>query len=145
MAEPGRDPAVEIRKLIKDLGKIPTELRKELRPALKAAAEPIVTDARGRASWSKRIPGAIALSVRLSRRDPGVTIVVRQAKAPHGRPFEGITGAAGWEHPVFGHRDRTVNQVARPYLEPAVAASADEVLDAVAQTVDRVAREQGFR
>lgn len=138
------DPAGEIRKLIKDLGKIPPELRKALRPALKAAAAPIVADARGRASWSKRIPSAITLSVRLSQRRPGVSIQVRRAKAPHGRTYEGITGAAGFEHPVFG-RDRTVSQAVRPYLAPAVEAGTDEVLDAVAQTVDRVAREQGFR
>lgn len=139
------DPAREIRKLIKDLGKIPSELRKELRPALKAAAAPIVADARGRASWSKRIPSAITLSVRLSQRRPGVSIHVRRARAPHGRTYEGITGAAGFEHPVFGHLDRGVRQTVRPYLAPAVEAGTDEVLDAVAQTVDRVAREQGFR
>lgn len=135
----------EIRQLIKDLGEMPPELRKQLRPALKSAAEPIVIAARGRASWSSRIPGAIALSVRLSRRNPGVAIVVRKAKAPHGRPFEGITGATTFEHPVFGHRDRVVTQTARPYLEPAVTASTDEVLNAVAQTVDQVARQAGFR
>ncbi|GAA4221537.1 hypothetical protein FHR32_005130 [Streptosporangium album] len=139
------DPAEEIRKLINDLGKIPPELRKALRPALKGAAEPIVADARGRASWSGRIPGAITLSVRLSKRNPGVSIRVRQTKAPHGRPWEGITGATSFKHPVFGHRDRWVTQATQPYLAPAAAAGTDDVLDAAAQTVDQVAREAGFR
>lgn len=144
MAEVG-DPAEEIRKLIVDLGRIPQELRTALRPALKAAAEPIVADARGRASWSRQIPGAITLSVRLSRRNPGVSIRVRQTKAPAGRAYEGITGATSFRHPVFGHRDRWVTPATRPYLAPAAEAGTDEVLVAAAQTVDQVARDLGFR
>ncbi|MEV4180184.1 HK97 gp10 family phage protein [Streptosporangium canum] len=139
------NPAEEIRKLIGDLGKIPPELRKALRPALKGAAEPIAADARGRASWSRRIPSAITLSVRLSKRNPGVSIRVRQTRAPHGRPLEGITGATKVRHPVFGHRDRWVIQATKPYLAPAAEAGIEEVLGAAAQAVDQVAREQGFR
>lgn len=144
MAEPA-DPTAAIRQLAKDLDGIPKELRKQLRPALKAASEPIVQDAKGRASWSTRIPRAITLSVRFSQRDPGVSIRVRGRIAPHGRAYEGITGAVLFMHPVFGHRDREVPQETRPYLEPAVMAGADNVLAAVAETVDQVAREQGFR
>jgi len=139
------DPEQELRKLAKDLDGIPKELRKAMRPALKAAAEPIVQDAKSRASWSTRIPRAISLSVRFSARNPGVSIRVRRGAAPHGRAYEGITGASDFVHPVFGHRDREVSQATRPYLEPAVLAGADEVVSAVAETVDRVAREQGFR
>lgn len=145
MADPVGDPGQEIRKLAKDLGKIPPELRKALRPELKRAAEPIASDARGRASWSTRIPRAIAVTMHLSRRDPGVSIRVRASMAPHGRAYEGITGASHFVHPVFGHRDREVSEETRPSLAPAVEAASDETVDAVAQTVDRVAREQGFR
>lgn len=139
------DPTVEIRKLIDELGKIPQELRTALRPELKRVADVIVTDARGRASFSTRIPGAITTSVRFGARDPGVTIRVRDSKAPHGRAFEGITGAVLFIHPTFGHRDREVPQVTRPYLSPAAEAHMDDVLSAAAETVDRVAREHGFR
>lgn len=156
------DPAEEIRKLIKDLGKIPQELRTALRPALKAASEPIAADARGRASWSRHIPSAITLSVRLSKRSPGVSIRVRQTRAPAGRAYEGITGAIDFRHPVFARRNqwsrrpgrrlvarinqtRWVVQKTRPYLAPAAEAGTDEVLIAAAQTVDQVARELGFR
>lgn len=141
MAEPSK----ELRKLAKELDGIPKELRKRLRPALKAAAEPIVADARGRASWSTRIPRAITLSVRFGQRDPGVSIRVRGKAAPHGRPLEGITGNASFRHPVFGHRDRWVAQQTRPYLVPAAEAGMEDALAAVAQTVDQVAREHGFR
>jgi hypothetical protein len=140
-----RDPSDEIRKLAKDLGSIPPELRKALRPALRVAAEPIAAAARVRAAWSTRIPRAIAVSTHLGKRDPGVSLRVRGTVAPHGRAYEGITGASHFVHPVHGHRDREVPEETRPYLAPAVAAASDEVVDAVAQTVDRVAREQGFR
>ncbi|WP_433520143.1 HK97 gp10 family phage protein (plasmid) [Nonomuraea sp. CA-143628] len=139
------DPSQEIRKLAKELDGIPKELRKRLRPALKVAAEPIVADAKGRASWSTRIPRAISLSVRFSQRDPGVSIRVRSKVAPHGRPYEGITGNAAFRHPVFGHRDRWVSQETRSYLVPAAEAGMDGALAATVEVVDQVAREQGFR
>lgn len=138
------DPAAEIKQLRKAIGGIPKELRKELRPALKAAADPVAQDARGRASWSKRIPRAISVRVRFSR-DPGVLLQVRRGAAPHGRAYEGITGASHFVHPVFGHRDREVSQATRPYLEPAVRAAEPDVLRKVAGTVDEVARDAGFR
>lgn len=138
------DPSQEIRKLAKELDGIPKELRQAMRPELRAAAEPIVQDARVRASWSTRIPRAISMSVRFSR-DPGVLIRVRRSVAPHGRAYEGITGASDFIHPVFGHRDREAPESTRPYLEPAVSAAADDVVAKVAGVVDRVAREQGFR
>ena len=143
MAEPA-DPSQAIRALAKELDGIPKELRQKLRPALRAAAEPVVQDARSRASWSTRIPRAISMSVRFSR-DPGVLIRVRRSVAPHGRSYEGITGASDFVHPVFGHRDREVAEGTRPYLEPAVRAAADNVLATAAGVVEQVAREQGFR
>ncbi len=145
MAENARNPAAEIHQLREDLGKIPSELSRALRPELRRAAEPIAADARVRAAWSTRIPRAIAVSTHLGQRHPGVTLRVRGKIAPHGRALEGITGNETFTHPVYGHRKRAVDQPTRPYLAPAVAAASDEVVDAVAGVVDRVAREQGFR
>lgn len=144
MAGP-EDPSEAIRVLQKDLGKIEPELRKKLRPALKAAAAPIVADAKVRASYSARIPRAISLSIRFAKRDPGVSMRVRRAVAPHGRTLEGIQGNATFRHPVHGHRDRWVNQQTRPYLAPAAEAGMDGALAATVAAVDEVAREQGFR
>lgn len=144
MAETG-EPAQEIHQLIRDLGKITPQLRKQLRPALKTAATPILADARGRAGWSRRVPGAISMSVRLSRRDPGVSLRVRQAIAPHGRPYEAIGGNRTFRHPLFGNRRRWVAQEARSYLAPALEAGVSGVLEAATQAVDQVAKEQGFR
>lgn len=139
------DPSEAIGRLVKELGKFPPELRKAMRPALKAAAEPIVADAKARASWSTRIPRAISLGVRFGRRDPGVSIRVRRGVAPHGRAHEGITGNATFRHPVFGHRDRWVDQGTRSYLAPAAEAGMDGALAATVETVDQVARDLGFR
>jgi hypothetical protein len=134
----------EIKRLREELDGIPKGLRQKLRPALKAATEPIAADARRRASWSTRIPRAISVGARFGR-DPGVLIRVRRKVAPHGRAYEGITGASHFVHPVFGHRDREVAEETRPYLEPAVRAASDDVLDRLAGTVDEVARDAGFR
>lgn len=135
----------EIRRLRADVGRFPAELRKQLRPALKTAAEPIAADARARASWSTRIPGAITVRARFGARDPGVSLRVLSSRAPHGRVYEGIRGNAVFRHPVFGHRDRWVEQPTRPYAAPAVEAGADEVASAAAEAVTEAARDLGFR
>jgi hypothetical protein len=134
----------EIKRLREELDGIPKGLRQKLRPALKAATEPIAADARRRASWSTRIPRAISVGARFGR-DPGVRSRGGRTVAPHGRAYEGITGASHFVHPVFGHRDREVAEETRPYLEPAVRAASDDVLDRLAGTVDEVARDAGFR
>lgn len=146
MAEPA-DPSQALRALQRDLGKIEPELRKKLRPALKTAAQPIVADAKRRASWSTRIPRAITLSVRFGRRNPGVSIRVRGSVAPHGRPYEGITGNVTFRHPLFGRRGEGewFVQETRSFLVPAAEAGMNGALAASAAVVDQVAREQGFR
>lgn len=146
MAAP-TDPSEAIRKLSKDLNGIPKELRKQLRPALKAAASSIVQDAKVRASWSTRIPRAITLSVRIGKRDPGISIRVRGAVAPHGRPYEGIRGNATFRHPLFGRRGKGewMVQATRPYLAPAAEAGMNGALAAAVAAVDQTARNLGFR
>lgn len=124
---------------VADLQAMPKEIRKQLRPALKQAADPIVSAARGNASWSTRIPAAI--STRVLKR--GVEIRVSQKKAPHARPYEGLSGMT-FRHPVFGDRDVWVAQRARPFLLPAVRAHRDEVRKAVTDVVEQVARDHGF-
>ncbi len=130
---------VVFRQAIAELRDMPKEIRKETRPALRRAAEPIAGAARGNASWSGRIPGAIRVVV-LKR---GVEIRVNRKKAPHARPYEGLASGLTFRHPVFGE-DRWVAQRARPFLLPAVRAHRDEVRRAVAEVVERVARHHGF-
>lgn len=119
-----------IRLLAEQLGKVPVELRRELRPALRSAAESIVNDMRGRASYSSRIPGAIRTTVSFARRGGGVTIRVDSNRAPHARVLErGNDGSRSdtFRHPVFGDRDVWVSQPTRPFFFPAVSAGRDQL------------------
>lgn len=124
-----------------DLRAMSKEVRREIRPALRKAAEPMVSEAKARAGWSTRIPGAIRLAV-IKR---GVEIRVSAKRAPHARPYEGITGAAQFRHPVHGHRDRWVSQKTRPFLDPAVKAHRGKIRPALFKIVEDAARRHGYR
>lgn len=131
--------------LARDLGQVPAELRRRLGVTLRAAAAPIVADARARASFSTRIPGAITTSARFTGRRPGVTVRVSRAKAPHARAYEGLTRAGGtFRHPVFG-RDVWVERSTRPFLAPAARAGSEPVFAAVSAAVEESARAHGWR
>ncbi|MEV7908512.1 hypothetical protein AB0P04_43675, partial [Streptomyces anulatus] len=113
----------EIRKLIADLGRVPAELRKELRPAIQRAAREVLTEARSRASWSSRIPGAMRIAVRFTGKAAGASVVVSAARAPHGRPYEHLGSPGTFRHPAYGNRRVWVEQAARPFLFPAARAT----------------------
>ncbi len=134
------DPLADFRQATRDLRAMPTEIRREIRPGIRKAVQPIVSDARGRASWSSRIPGAIRVAL-LKR---GVEIKVSRKRAPHARPYENRGRPGIFRHPMFGDRDWWVAQRARPFLWPAVRAHIDEVQKAITDVVERVARKHGF-
>ena len=140
----------------RDFGELPAELRamtprlrRSLRAALTDAAQPIAADARARASWSTRIPGAVTVAAAVSR---GSQVVVRfrvsADVAPHARAYEGLSArgsASVFRHPVFGHRERWVPQAARPFIEPALRAGREGAMRAVGDAVQATARDAGFR
>lgn len=134
----------EIRRLIDDMGKIPKELKTELRAPLREAGQLVRDKARSNASWSKKIPAATRVSVGFTARNPGVSVVVNKTKAPNARPFEHGGTAGTFRHPVFGHRNRWVEQRARPFLYKAAAEMAPEAEHRIAEAVDRVTRDAGF-
>ncbi|TKG58895.1 HK97 gp10 family phage protein [Prauserella endophytica] len=143
----------EINRLVGDLSKLPREFRREARKNIRRAAQPIAADARRRASWSKRIPKAIKLGTRLSKKVQGVSIRVDSKIAPHARPYEGIgTRGDSFRHPVFGTGDRRgahsqdkwVSQKKRPFLGPAVESKGDSIRDAVDESVRDAARKAGW-
>lgn len=132
--------------LIRDLAGLPAEIRRALRPALLRAARPILADAKRRASWSTRIPGAITLRTSFSQRDPGVRMVADAGKAPHARPFEHGSGRnLNLRHPLFGDRDRWFEEKPRPFFFPAVQAGASAVMAESNAAVMAAARAAGFR
>lgn len=94
-----------VRDLIVDLGAIPAEVHKEAKGEFVRATQSIADDARGRASWSSRIPGALRVRPARSRKRPGAQIVVSKAKAPHARLYEFGHDRRGFRHPVFGNTE----------------------------------------
>ena len=115
-----------VREFVKALGKVPPELRKQLRPALRGYGEVVRADMRARAAYSTRIPGAIGMTVNFSPKGGGVRFRVDHRRAPHARALEGLRGkgrSTGYfRHPVFGDRETWVSQPTRPYFFPALTA-----------------------
>lgn len=134
-----------LRQLVADLGKLEPATRKELRRGMLNAGQGALQDAKARASWSSRIPGAITMGARTSGTSVGVHLRVNAARAPHARPYEGIGGRGGsFRHPVFGDRDVWVSQVRRPFLVPAVQAARADVIREVQDAVNAAARAANF-
>lgn len=136
--------ADEIERLIKDMGRVPDDLRKKLRPKLREAGKVVANDAKLRASWSKRIPRAVSVRTSFTKTRPGVSVVVNKNKAPHARPYEHGGRAGSFRHPVFGDREVWVSQRARPFLAPALEAKGDAAGRLIAEAVDETTRDAGF-
>ena len=137
--------ADEIERLIKDMGRVPDDLRKRLRPKLRTAGRVVADDAKLRASWSTRIPRAVSVRTSFTKTRPGVSVVVNKNKAPHARPFEHVGRPGTFRHPVFGNREVWVPQRARPFLAPALAAKGDTAGRLITEAVDETTRDAGFR
>lgn len=119
---------------IEQLRAVPKESRQDVRKAIVAATEDIRRDMARRASWSSRIPPAITTRVRFA--SASVQLRVNSKRAPHARPYEGLSSRGGsFRHPVYGHRDRWVSQSARPFFFPAVDGHRKAVRDAVERAV----------
>lgn len=63
-------------------------IRKNLRAGIQAAGADVLAQVRSNASWSSRIPGATALSIRYNVKGASVRIQVDHKRAPHARPIE---------------------------------------------------------
>ncbi len=96
----------ELAKLVADFGKIPLGVRRDLRPGIREATEPILSQAKANASWSTRIPRATRVKAAFGKRTAGVSIVVSAKRAPHARPYEHDGEPGTFRHPVFGPRSR---------------------------------------
>lgn len=137
-------PVDNFEQVIADLRAIPREVRRELTPVLKQAGDAAAADARGRAAWSSRIPGAIRVVVRYGGRRPGVALRVSARRAPHARPFEGLGRPGTFRHPGWGDREHWYAQARRPFGWPAVLARRDETQWDVNEVVMSAARRHRF-
>jgi hypothetical protein len=128
----------EIQKLLK---RYAPEVQKKFRAKLRGLAVAIAQDAKGRAAWSERIPGAIAPTVTTK----AVGVRVSKKKAPHGGLFE-RGGSSGSEirHPLFGNREFWFSQPVRPFLQPAVDSKHDEAQRTLREALDEARREVGL-
>jgi hypothetical protein len=134
----------ELEDLIRDLGAVPPAVRRALRAGgMVRAGQPALLEVRRRAGWSTRIPGATTLTPSSGSR-PGITIRVSAAQAPHARPYEHDGSPGIFRHPYYGNRRKWVDQPARPFFYPGVAAAAPQVAEAVAEIVVGVAEQHGF-
>lgn len=134
----------ELRKLIDDLGKIPPDLRKELRPAIRKGAQPVLDQMRRNASWSTRIPPATKISTSLAGSSAGVRIVVNATQAPHARPYEHGGSPGNFRAPGWGDRTRWYPHRARPFFYKALDQKGDEVRKAVAESINEVCKRHGL-
>jgi len=134
-----------LRDLIRDMGKMPVEVRKLVRPALRASAQKPLQKARANASWSSRIPQATRIQVNYSKRAPGVALVVNKNKAPHARAYENEGKAGYFRTPLFGNRDQWFAHKARPFFYQVGPPWVKEVDAAVGDAVDKVSRRNQFR
>lgn len=145
MGVSGRD---QLRRLIDDLGKLPPDLRRELRPGMRRAAHPVLEQMRSNAGWSHRIPAATRIATSLTGSKAGVRLVTDSKRAPHARPIEHDGAPGNFRHPVYGHGDRDKwvwrPQRARPWFWRAVKEQGDAVRDEVAKVVAEVAHKHGF-
>lgn len=135
------DPA-QFARFQRDLKRLDPELKKQLNKELRGfLRQLVIPDAKSNASWSSRIPGAIR--PRVTTRRVGLRVAAK--RAPHARPFEGISQGATFRHPVFGNRNVWVPQSARPFLKPAVEENRDEFMDAAGKALDEAAQQTGWK
>lgn len=141
MALSGRE---ELKRLIKDLGALPPDLKRELRTALRKAAQPVLGQMRANSRWSHRIPAATRVSVGLSASRTGVTLRTNAKRAPHARPYEHGGSRGNFRHPLFGNKKKWVAERARPFFFNAADQRANDVRDSLGDTVIEIAKQHGF-
>lgn len=135
----------EVRRLVADLKQLEggKALTAALRKNLRSAADPIKSQVKANASWSSRIPAAVAIGTAFTAKRTGIFLKVNANKAPHGRPFENSGNAGTFRHPVFGG-DTWVSQAARPFFFEETASHMPAVEQAAGEAVQEAARAAGF-
>jgi len=133
----------EVRGLAQRLGQMPKQFQPRARRMMRSAGQDMLGDAKGNASWSSRIPGALTLRVALNGSRPGIAIRASLKAAAHARVYEGILGDT-FRHPLFGDREFWYTQPARPYLLPAVERQTEQIVAELTRIVDNVNAQAGL-
>lgn len=125
-----------VRQLAREFGTVPIELRRELRPRMRAAGSQVRAGIQSAAGeFSSRIPGAVRMTTSFASKTGGVRIYVDSKAAPHARPIENLGRAGTFRHPLWGDREHWVSQQAHPFFFPTVKRSAPRVRSLVADAV----------
>ena len=136
----------ELRRFIRQFEKFPIELRRELRPQLRAIGAESLARARANSSWSSRIPRAMKISVSFSKKTARVALTVNRKVAPHARPLENLGRPGTVRHPVSQARTAWASQPARPFFfRVSDARMARDMDRRIGVAVDITARKHGFR
>ncbi len=131
----------EVRRLIYDFEALPADLRRELRTALRRGGRIVQREARRRAAFSTQIPPHIQVSTQASAAGTGVTVSLSPDAPEHARLYE---GPEDWWHPLYGNKRHWYLQAARPYIDPAVTAKQDEVVEELDEAVGRALSRNDF-
>lgn len=136
----------ELQRIIYDLGAISKDLQREMRPAIREGAQPMLQGIKRNASWSSRIPKATKLSTSFSGRGagPGASISTDASKAPHARVYENDGNPGTFRAPLFGNREHWYTHAARPFFQPAVRKYGPEVVEAVSKRITEITERHGF-
>lgn len=137
----------ELRAFIRSFeGKFPQDLRKELRPLLRKRGQAALTRAKTNASWSRRIPASLRLSVTFSKRSAGMTLQSNRNRAPHGRAYAGLGRDKTFRAPTGNPPEPWVQHRTRPWFFDAADKELTRDIDrGIGEVVDQVARAHGFR
>lgn len=134
----------ELTQFFREFKTLPKDVQRETRPMLRQTADSPVSQAKRNASFSERIPGAIRVSLRFSKRFQGVTLQVNKNRAPHARPLENQGKPGQFRHRVFG-KNVWVTQQARPFFYEVAEEWHDDVTQKLGQVIDRVTRSHKFK
>lgn len=136
----------EFRRFIREFDKFPANLRKEMRPMLKALGDRALARARAKSAWSTRIPGSLRISVSFTKRSAGVTLTSNRNKAPHGRAYANQGRHGFFRVPTGTPREPWVRIQARPWFFGAADVELTKDVDRkIGEVVDSVARAHGFK
>lgn len=124
----------QMKALMRDLRKVAPEVAKQTRKRFKAAATPILNDARRR---QPKATGELRRKTKIRIARGRVEI---RSSARHARISE-----FGGRHPVYGNRDVWVKQDPAPAIFPAVDAGRAGFIREAERAVDLAVREAGWR
>lgn len=137
----GADEFLALSKALKHAGQ--TELRKELNKAMRDGAKPLIPKARAEAL--RRLPQRGGLAKQVAKeparvqtrtgKDPGVRIAIGKRQGGARSANRGVI-----RHPVFGNRERWVNQKVKPgWFDDPMKASAPEIRTALEAGMEQIA------